>query len=198
MPLGGFYNLPQKSRKKRSRLMNTQTEKENKSKWLILLLLLISLIALGITLWALFFRDNSPALTPDYAPVETEGNAETIPDDKGSKLESPDGGGSVSISYSTNVSIDLSEKTASLYFANPGKSNQDMVVQVVIQDTILVQSGTLQPGKQVTTLNLLDGAEKQLSPGGYDGKLVILFYDEVTGEKAVVNTEIPVTITVTA
>ena len=71
-------------------------------------------------------------------------------------------------------------------------------VQVVIQDTILVQSGTLQPGKQVTTLNLLAGAEKQLSPGGYDGKLVILFYDEVTGEKAVVNTEIPVTITVTA
>lgn len=176
--------------------MNNQTEKKNNTKWLILLLLLITLIAIGVTVWALFFRSSGPALTPDYAPVETEANAESIPDDSGDKMDSPQGGGSVSISYSTNVTIDLSEKTASLYFANPGKSNQDMVVQVVVQDTILVQSGTLSPGNQVTTLNLLDGAEKQLSPGGYDGKLVILFYDETTGEKAVVNTEIPVTITV--
>ncbi len=176
--------------------MNNQTEKKNNTKWLILLLLLITAIAIGVTVWALFFRSSGPTLTPDYAPVETEANAESIPDDSGDKMDSPQGGGSVSISYSTNVTIDLSEKTASLYFANPGKSNQDMVVQVVIQDTILVQSGTLSPGNQVTTLNLLDGAEKQLSPGGYDGKLVILFYDETTGEKAVVNTEIPVTITV--
>lgn len=182
--------------------MNDKTEKKNeekkknRSRWLILLLLLITLIAIVVTVWALFFRGDAPTLTPDYAPVEEEENAEAIEGDSGDKQESPEGGGSVSISYSTDVSISLGEKTASLYFANPGKSNQDMVVQVVIQDTILVQSGTLKPGHQVTTLNLLDGAEKQLSPGGYDGKLVILFYDETTGERAVVNTEIPVTITV--
>ena len=177
--------------------MNTQAEKKkNKSKWLILLLLLITLIAVVISVWALFFRSRGSALTPDYAPVEEEKNAESIEGDSGDKLKSPQGGGSVSISYSTDVSIDLSEKSAGLYFANPSKSNQDMVVQVVIQDTILVQSGSLKPGNQVTKLNLLEGAEKKLSPGGYDGKLVILFYDETTGEKAVVNTEIPVTIMV--
>lgn len=177
--------------------MSNQTETEkNKSGWLILLLIFITLMAVGLTVWALFFRSSGPELTPDYAPMNQEENAEAIEGDSGDKLESPQGGGSVSISYSADVSIDLSEKTASLYFANPGKSNQDMVVQVVIQDTILAQSGTLKPGNQVTSLNLLDGAEKQLSSGGYDGKLVILFYDETTGEKAVVNTEIPVTITV--
>ena len=81
-------------------------------------------------------------------------------------------------------------------FANPGKSLQDMVVQIVIDETVIVQSGTLKPGNQVTTLNLLDGAEKQLQPGGYDGKFVVFYYDPDSGEKAVVNTEIPITITV--
>lgn len=176
-------------------MSNQEKEKKNKSQWLILLLLLITLSALCVTAWALFFRSSDPALIPDYAPVEEEKNAENIEGDSSDKMESSQGG-SVSISYSTDVTIDLSEKTAGLYFANPGKSNQDMVVQVIIQDTILVQSGTLKAGNQVTKLDLLEGVEKQLSPGGYDGKLVIFFYDETTGEKAVINTEIPITITV--
>lgn len=175
-----------------------EEQKNNRLKWLILLLLLITLFAFGMMVWAIFFRQpETPNPTPDYAPVEEEEHAEAIPDDSGDKLESPQGGGSVSISYSTSVSIHLKEEAVSLYFADPGQSNQDMVVQVVIQDTILVQSGTLKPGNQVTTLNLLEGAAEKLSAGRYEGKLVILFYDETTGEKAVVNTEIPVTINVT-
>lgn len=170
--------------------------KNDKSKWLILLLLLITLIAVCVTVWALFFRGPGVTLAPDYAPQETEAHAETIPGDSGEKMESEQGGGSVSLSYSNQVTIDLSDRTASLYFANPGKSNQDMVVQVVIQDTVIVQSGTLNPGKQVTILDLLDGAHKQLAAGGYDGKFVVLYYDQETGEKAIVNTEIPITITV--
>lgn len=172
-------------------------QKSSKSKWLIILLLLITVIAVGVTVWALFFRNTGPTLSPDYAPVEKEENAETIPDDEGEKMENPEGGGSVSLSYSSDVYISLSGRNANLYFANPGKSNQDMVVQLVIQDTVVVQSGTLSPGNQVTTLDLLDGAEKQLSVGGYEGKFVLLYYDPDSGEKAIVNTEIPVTITVT-
>ena len=68
-------------------------------------------------------------------------------------------------------------------FANPGKSVQDMVVQIVIDETVIVQSGTLKPGNQVTTLNLLDGAEKQLQPGGYDGKFVVFYYDPTPAKR---------------
>lgn len=165
-------------------------------KILIPVLLLITLIAIGVTIWALCFRDTAPVLAPDYAPVEEESNAQAIEDDSGEKLEAEEGGGAVSLTYSNEVTIDLSDKAASLVFANPGKSVQDMVVQIVIDDTVIVQSGTLKPGNQVITLNLLDGAEKQLQPGGYDGKFVVFYYDPDTGEKAVVNTEIPITITV--
>ena len=168
----------------------------NTKKVLIPVLLLITLVAVGVTIWALCFRDTAPVLSPDYAPVEEESNAEPIEGDSDEKLEAEEGGGAVSLTYSNEVTIDLSDKTASLMFANPGKSLQDMVVQIVIDDTVIVQSGTLKPGNQVTTLNLLDGAANQLQPGGYDGKFVVFYYDPDTGEKAVVNTEIPITITV--
>lgn len=171
-------------------------EKKDNSKKLIPILAMITVIALGVTVWALFFRDSGPVLAPDYAPQEEEQHAETIPNDDGEKMEQPDGGGSVSLSYSREVTIALGEETAKLYFANPGKSNQDIVLQLVVQDQVILQSGTLKPGNQVTSLELLNGAAKMLSEGGYEGKFVVLYYHPETGEKAVVNTEIPVSITV--
>lgn len=163
---------------------------------IIALLLLITVIALGVTIWALFFRAPNVELTPDYAPQEIEQNAETIADDPQEKLEADEGGGAVSISYGANVSIILSNQTAALYFANPARSTQDMLIQIVAQDTVLVQSGRIEPGNQVTTLALAEGAADMLSVGGYEGTLMVYYYDRTTGERAMVNTEIPVVISV--
>lgn len=192
--------------------MSNENEREEKKKGAMVLgkkekiflaiIALITVVAIGVTVWALFFRkpktdDSSSGLTPDYAPQETEENAEPMPDDgNGDKLDSPDGGGAVSMSYTKNVLIDISEEKAVLNFGNPGESNKDMLVQIVIQDTILVQSGRLTPGHKVSQLNLLEGAAKKLKAGGYEGKIVVLFYDQETGEKAMLNAEIPVTIQV--
>lgn len=175
-----------------------QNKKLNKTTIIIAILAVITVAALCVTMWALFFRDigGQQTLTPDYAPQKQEQNAETIPDDTGDKMENPEGGGAVSLTYSNEVTIDLSDKAASLYFANPGKSNQDMVIQIAIQDTVILQSGTLKPGNQVKLLNLLEGAEKMLQPGGYEGKFIVLYYDQTNGEKSMVNTEIPITINV--
>lgn len=168
-------------------------QKGNKTKWIIVSLLLVTCLAVGITIWALFFRQDEVVLTPDHAPKEEE-MVEKIPNDSGEKMESPEGGGSVSLTYSENVTISLKDEKAQLLFANPGKSNQDMVIQILIEDTVVVQSGTLKPGNQVTALNLLDGVSKKLSIGGYEGKFNILYYDQSSGERAIVNTEIPINI----
>jgi len=192
--------------------MSNENEREEKKKGAMVLgkkekiflaiIALITVVAIGVTVWALFFRKPktdapSSGLTPDYAPQETEENAESIPgDDTSDKLDSPDGGGAVSMSYTKNVTIDISEEKAVLNFGNPGESNKDMLVQIVIQDTILVQSGRLTPGHKVSQLDLLDGAAKKLKAGGYEGKIVVLFYDQESGEKAMLNAEIPVTIQV--
>lgn len=166
----------------------------------LLLLILLAIFFISATIWGLFIHEREPdvVLTPDYAPVEMEENAETIQGETTTeKNEAAEGGGSVSLTYTTDVSIDLSSKTASLYFANPSRSTHNMVLQIAVQDTILVQSGTLEPGNLVRSLNLLDGAEKQLQPGGYEGKFIVLYYDSETSEKAVLNTEIPIKIEVT-
>lgn len=174
-----------------------KNEEKGKKKWLLLLLLLllITFSCICVTMWALFFRAPDVVLTPDYAPKETEVNQIPIGGDD-DKMEAEDGGGAVSLTYSSYVTIDLSDKHAVLMFANPGKSTQDMVVQIVIQDQIVAQSGRLTPGNKVTALNLLDGAEKKLTVGGYDAKFVVLYYDPDTGEKSIVNTEIPISVSV--
>ena len=174
----------------------TDNKKENKKKYLLILLLLITLLAVGLSIWAIWFRDSAPVLAPDYAPQQTEENAEPIGDDDDEKLSQPEGGGAVGLTYAKEVSISLTDKSATLLFANPSKSNQDMVLQLVIDDVVVLQSGRLEPGNKVSTLNLLDGAEKRLTAGGYDGKFVVLYYDRTSREKAMLNTEIPITVTV--
>ena len=177
-----------------------QDKKLNKTTIIIAILAVITVAALCVTMWALFLREpddsNKVILAPDYAPQNKEENAETIPDDTSDKMENPEGGGAVSLTYSNEVTIDISDKAAALYFAHPGKSNQDMVIQIAIRDTVILQSGTLSPGNQVKLLNLLEGAEEMLQPGGYEGKFIVLYYDQTSGEKSMVNTEIPITINV--
>lgn len=176
--------------------MSRSQGNRSKLNLLILLLLLITAAAVCVSVWAVFLREEKAVLAPDYAPQQVEENAEVIPDDDAGKLDKPQGGGSVSLTYAREVSIGLESRSASLLFANPGKSNQDMMLQIIIQGTVIVQSGVLKPGHQVTTLSLLDGMEKKLTEGVYEGKFNVLYYDPETSEKAIVNTEIPVTITV--
>ncbi len=170
-------------------------DRDNKKKILIIILIILLLVTIGITVWAIWFRDTTPVLAPDYAPQETEENAEPIDGDtSGDKLQQQQGGGAVSLTYSKDITIDFSEKQAKIMFANPKKSNQDIIIQIVIQDTVVAQSGLLKPGYQITTLDLFD--KVKLSNGKYDGKFVVLYYQQDTGEKAMLNTEIPLKITV--
>lgn len=172
-----------------------EKQEKTKTRLRFLLLLLILLIAIGVSVWALFFR-TVPTLAPDYAPQQEEKYAQDIGDNGKEKLDQAKGGGAVSLTYSTKVDIDLSKKQATIMFQNPSESNQSMVVQLVVQDTVIAQSGKLSPGKKTEKIDLLENAVGQLQPGGYEGKFIVLYYQPDTGEKTVVNTEIPVNITV--
>lgn len=175
----------------------TQRTGSDKKNLLIYILLLITAAAVAVTVWALFFRSPDVTLAPDYAPVATEKHAQPIPDDRGGQSAAQPGSGSVSLTYSNEVTVDLGSAAAELLFANPGRSNQDMVLQIVIQDAVIVQSGRITPGNQVTQLELTGDAVDMLSPGGYEGCFRVFYYDLNSGEKAIVNTEVPISVTVT-
>lgn len=171
----------------------TQGKKNN---WLIPVLMTGIVICIGVTVWALFFRQSGEALVPDYAPQETEQNARPIEGDDGAKLDAPEGGGAISLEYDSQVTVDLSDGKAYLSYANPGRSTQDIVLRIEIQDTAVIQSGTIRPGNQVSELEVLDGAADKLREGVYDAVFRILSYDPVTGEKAMVDTLAEITVMV--
>lgn len=131
---------------------------------------------------------------PDYATFDEEKNAVPFEEADTEKMEQEPGGGAVNLTYSKNVTVNLSEETVSLMFANPQRSNQNMVLQVVAHDTVIAQSGLLTPGNQVSSLELLNTV--QLYTGQYDAKIVVYYYQPDSGEMAMLKTEIPLTITV--
>lgn len=183
--------------------MDSNKKQKDGKKVLIILLLIITIIAVGVTIWALFFRDTTPDLTPDYAPVEEDENAKDIEGEEDKeKMKADEGGGAVSMSYQKSVTISLSEQKASLFFQNPSKSVNDIVLQLIIvssddTETVIAQSGTIHPGKQIENLDLLEDVAT-LSEGTYNGKFNILYYDPDSREKAIVNGNIEgIEITVT-
>lgn len=175
-----------------------KTVQINKTTFIAILLIALTVIAICVTL--IFLNIGSEKLStvpPDYAPRETESNMESVGGDD-DKLPQSNGGGAVGLSYSIEVVIDLSDNEAALLVENPMKSNQDMLLQLVIHDNLILQSGRITPGHRLTKLSLVDGAADLLSVGGYDGSFKFYYYNPDTGEKAIVNTNIPVNVTVVA
>ncbi|MBQ3256131.1 MAG: hypothetical protein IJA67_01770 [Oscillospiraceae bacterium] len=170
-------------------------QSRKKTAALIIALVLITVVSLSITTWTLYFREPK-VLTPDYAPPDVEINAQPIIENTEEKLDIPEGEEGIALTFNPNVSIFLSIEQASVMLSNPSVSTQDIIVEVVIQDTILVQSDRITPGNQITVLDLEERAAEMLMPGEYDGKLMIHCYDTKTGKKAVVNTELPVSVKV--
>ena len=177
--------------------MDTTKKKEQKRKWLIILLCLLLAICIGVTVWALFFRDSgTPPITPDYPPQGTEQNQKPLEGDEGDKIDSPEGGGAINVTYGTAVTVDLSENKVTLLYANPQASNQNVAILIMIDDLVVAKSDQITPGYGVDTLPLEEYAKERLAVGGYDGELVIRAYDPETGEKAMVDTKGEITITV--
>lgn len=159
----------------------------------ILLLVLLCLAAVAVAVWALCFRQTAQPLPPDHAG-ETDPNA--VPYDDGSGGSSSTSGGSVRLHYEPKATVDLSTGQVTLSFANPPSSNQSLMLQLVVQDTILAESGLLQPGNALYTMELLPGMAERLSPGSYDASFLVSCYDSRSGEQAVLQTEALITLTV--
>lgn len=163
---------------------------------IIVVLCMLILICIGITVWAVFFRDtDKPPITPDYPPQGTEQNQKPIEGDTGSKMDSPEGGGAINVTYGTSATVSLSERTVTLYYANPNASNQNVAILLLIDDMVVAKSDLINPGNEVTTLALEDYAASMLQVGGYNARLLIRAYND-DGEKAMVDTEGEVTLTV--
>ena len=160
------------------------------------------LVVLVAVIVVMLIKQNDPGddpvvLDPDYPTISQEPNA--LPIENDSTEERPtvnEGGGSVTIAFMDTITYNPATGQLSLFYQNPGASTHNVVVQVILvrgeEEYLLSQSGILEPGYQVTSLQASEDAP-QLSPGGYEGKLRLLFYDLETGERSIVDSDIPCT-----
>ena len=178
-------------------LKTAKTEEKRKKRGLLLLLLVL---CLGAVLGGVLTRvldeptAGAPVLPPDTLPPS---EARALPDEETDEEAAPQSeeGGSVNLTFSDQVTISLAEKRAKLLFYTPARSDKSMVLELLIRDALILRSGALAPGSRLESLPLLDNAV--LQPGGYDGLFRVSFYDPDTGERAGVDAEIPVKVTVT-
>lgn len=169
---------------------------DKKRNILIIALSMLIVVCVGVTAWALFFRGDPDPISPDYPPQGTDDNQRPIEGDDSTKIDSPEGGGAINVTFGTSATASLGEKTVQLYYANPGASNQNVAILIVIGEMVVAKSDLITPGNEVTQLTLEDYAASMLQLGGYDAQLVVRAYDPDSGEKAMVDTKGQITLTV--
>jgi hypothetical protein len=171
--------------------------KKEKKKVNLIYIILITLIVICIGIIIALVIKNEKTLTPDFAPGTIDTNA-IKEESKGDKMNVNQGGGAVSLSYSNIVAIDSSKKDIKMYFKNPSKSRESMVLEIVIkqkeEEFVLSKSDLLPPGYALYNMKL--NTNTNIPAGGYNGIFRVTYYDEETGAKQIVNTEIEVSIEV--
>lgn len=168
----------------------------NKTTKIILLVAIVVIVMLCVGFCTVIGRlldkdpDTTPTdtsqglLPPDYPPTETDPNQESVSGD--ATVPSSSSGGSISISYTPTVIVDLSDKTVSFTYTNT-QSNQNAVAMLEIDGVLIAESATINPGNKISKMTLNDEAAEKLQLGGYDGYLVVGLYNMETGEKSMVD-----------
>ncbi len=180
---------------------------KNKRRWLLVILLLLLLILKFVGLYyfsgelgldSLFNpTPSSGILAPDYEFQTEDPNAKPLPiDPNATKLFASEGGGAINYIFTDSATLSLDTGKIAIRFENPAKSTHDVIIQLVIQDQLVAQSGIIKAGTKLEMLTLQDGMKEKLQKGIYNAKYTFLNYNPETGAKAMVNVESPITLTV--
>ncbi len=158
----------------------------------LLLWISVMLAMIGITILLLWnpFEDKQVSLIEPLPDVDK--NIVILPDGDDDDMAS--GGQSVSMSYVLEAKTSLSTREIGIYFANPHKSNQDVVLELYViggdEDVLLATSGRIPRGNSLTKMTAEEKALSRLKTGSYEAYYKIICYDSTTEEKALVEPKI--------
>lgn len=155
----------------------------------------VSVFAFSFGIWAMWFQ--APVVVePDYAVREMDSNATEMERSENTMLDIASGDGAATLIFERQVDIDLSHNVANFLVENPARATNNLVVEIVVKNQVIARSGAIKPGYRLTELNLTAGVGELLEPGVSDGQILVYTYDSETGERAVDNSKIIVTIIV--
>lgn len=163
--------------------------------FLILLLALIAIIA--ILIFSSCGAETEPTVTipPDDPYAQQLDPSQDTPS---SSSNEDDDKNRLGLGYTKKATLYLSQRYIKVYFVNPSTSNQHAVLQVYVnnggQPVLIGSSDLVRAGKGLAVVDF-DG-NVNLSPGSYTGKYNVIAYDVETNEQAMLEMDIPITITV--
>ena len=155
-----------------------------------LLLLIFAAAVLAPLLWLFLIRLRLPDA---LAPLPVDANVGEIQGDDSEKKESPEGGGSVTLTYSLDAELSLSTGKIQMYFLNPNASNHDIALELYVLEGEemykVAESGRIQPGYGLTQMEYQTD-EAVLSQGEYEALYLVSFFDSESGERALVESTV--------
>lgn len=144
--------------------------------------------------WNVVSNNND---TDDFAikaiPTSPGFNETTVVDDSGS-LEAEEGQGSAIVICTQKVTVHTESGTVDLFYQNPHESKASVMLELYANGSLIASSEKIPSGYELDTLKL--SCKLVANEGSYDGKLKILFFDDSTGERVNVDSEINILISV--
>ena len=158
-------------------------------------LLGVALLALGSIVGVMLFGDEQPIpMTPDESYEQLDPGIEPFPEQPDQPVQQlPVGSHVASFVCEEQLRTDIAGQVVELMFANPRRSEQNMVIEVTVREVTVARSGRIEPGYRITSLSLL--ADHPLTQGIYAAQIKIYLYDPTGGEQTM-QTSVPVTLTV--
>ena len=137
--------------------------------------------------------DDPIIINPDHPLPDVDDLAQKVEGDNTNKVESEEGGGSVSLIYTLKAEAKLSTAEIQMHFVNPNASNHDVVIELYItsngKEYMIARSGRVPAGNKLSTMNKIEGSAV-LQEGVYSGLYKVIFYNPKTGERALVESAI--------
>lgn len=140
-------------------------------------------------------------IDPDHPLPDPDPNVTPIEDEDEEQMTSEEGGGAVSMIYTMEADYTLGSDWVEIYFRNPKRSNHDVTIELYVvsegTEYLLGTSGRVAAGHALYRVTVSQDAP-ELSKGVYTGLYRIRYYNSLTGEKALVESDIEdIQITVT-
>ena len=162
--------------------------------FLLALLAVLAMLAVTTTLVIQLIGNPKPPIVidPDHPLPEIDPDIETLPDD-GDKVQSESGGGFVSMVFSYDVTVSLSEEKATITYQNPNKSNHAVVLELYLvsdgAEYFLGRTGLIPAGGAIYQMDVSE-RDASIRAGIYTGLYRTYYYDPLTGERAAISSDI--------
>lgn len=155
------------------------------------LVLLLGLIGL----WML---PKAREVDQTYAPIAADKNQIRITD-QGEERDAPDGENVLSFSFDETLHIDPETGYCYINFGNPSYATNKIVVRLEADNdarTVMAQSGAIEPGHGLRFLNLNADGATLINEGLRKGFIILTPYHNDTDDKSMVDSTLPVKITI--